>query len=532
MYKRKWYLQTWLISLIFAFSIFIIPAILGIILLCLKAKENKIIRTEHMSLLAQIEELKSKSLETKKEDLEKINTEINTAEEKLKNTNIELTNVNETLAKNRKENTKLSSNNELLLAEEKKLSLHIKKLNSQIHENQALINKNKKSIKLAEELISKKEKIESDLKEKQMKLIVLEDELLLQSFGFYDPKFNLENSQEYKDRLEEIRMKQKHMVKTLTATDHYDNWQLDGSKQKGKVMNDNNIKLTLRAFNNECDSIISKAKFNNIESYEKRIRSAYSTLNKVNKHNRIEITNEYLSLKIDELYLAYEYELKLREEKEEQQRIKEQLKEEAKAQREIELMKEKIHKEQKHFSQEIENLTLKLDKVNESEKETYLSKIKELEEKLKLLEKDKQNVFEREQNTRAGYVYIISNIGSFGDNIYKIGMTRRLEPMDRIKELGDASVPFSFDVHALIFSEDAPKLENELHKAFDNKKVNMVNNRKEFFKVTLQEIEQVVKSNHNKAVEFTKLAQAEEYRISKAKWDKLYMINTGQSEAS
>ena len=120
----------------------------------------------------------------------------------------------------------------------------------------------------------------------------------------------------------------------------------------------------------------------------------------------------------------------------------------------------------------------------------------------------------REANKKAGYVYIISNIGSFGKDVYKIGMTRRLEPMDRVDELGDASVPFKFDVHAMIFSDDAPKLEAALHHAFDNKKVNMINNRKEFFNVKLEEIEQVVKENHDKLVEFIKTPDAEQYRES------------------
>ena len=120
----------------------------------------------------------------------------------------------------------------------------------------------------------------------------------------------------------------------------------------------------------------------------------------------------------------------------------------------------------------------------------------------------------REANKRAGYVYIISNVGSFGEDIYKIGMTRRLDPMERVDELGDASVPFKFDVHAMIFSDDAPQLEAALHRAFENKKVNMINNRREFFRVTLEEIEEVVRSNYDKTVDFVKIPQAEQYRES------------------
>ncbi len=135
-----------------------------------------------------------------------------------------------------------------------------------------------------------------------------------------------------------------------------------------------------------------------------------------------------------------------------------------------------------------------------------------MEEKLKELEATKETVLEREANARAGFVYIISNIGSFGEDVYKIGMTRRLEPMDRIKELSSASVPFEFDVHAMIFADDAPALETALHQHFEKQSVNRINLRKEFFKVTLDEVEQFVKDNFNNTVEFTKIPLATEYR--------------------
>ena len=142
----------------------------------------------------------------------------------------------------------------------------------------------------------------------------------------------------------------------------------------------------------------------------------------------------------------------------------------------------------------------------------FLLKKSEIESHLQHIDQEIKDIDYREANQKAGYVYIISNIGSFGEGIYKIGMTRRLDPQDRVDELGDASVPFKFDVHAMIFSDDAPALEAALHRAFDSRKVNMVNNRKEFFRVTLDEIEDVVKKSYDKTVEFTRLPQAEQYR--------------------
>ncbi|MEO2680223.1 GIY-YIG nuclease family protein, partial [Clostridium butyricum] len=189
--------------------------------------------------------------------------------------------------------------------------------------------------------------------------------------------------------------------------------------------------------------------------------------------------------------------------------------EEEKVRRELEQEKKKIEKDQTQFTNEINKLMKYLQKTsNDTEKQLYIDKVKELEEKLKELEKAKQTVLERGANAKAGFVYIISNIGSFGEDVYKIGMTRRLEPMDRVKELSSASVPFEFDVHAMIFSDDAPALENRLHQHFKNQSINKVNPRKEFFHVTLDEIEQVVKENFNSTVEFTRIPIAKEYRQS------------------
>ena len=220
-----------------------------------------------------------------------------------------------------------------------------------------------------------------------------------------------------------------------------------------------------------------------------------------------------MELKLEELNLAYTFEIKKERERDQQKAIKEQMLEEEKVRREIERQKAKITKDQTQCNNEIKKLMSYLQKTqNDVEKQLYINKISELEEKLSLLEKDKETILEREANAKAGFVYVISNIGSFGKDIYKIGMTRRLEPMDRIKELSSASVPFEFDVHAMIFSDNAPELEATLHKYFEKLSVNRVNLRKEFFNVTLDEIESIVKSNYNNTVEFTKIPAASEYR--------------------
>lgn len=357
------------------------------------------------------------------------------------------------------------------------------------------------------EILSTAEKIDK-MKEEYA---LLEDELLMLSYGFYKPKYNFESSDVYKQKLDVMRGEQKRLVKEKKATNHSLDWQIQGDTKRGKEFILDTIKLTLRAFNNECDNIISKVKYNNVEASEKRIHKIFEDLNKLTDMQNVSITRHYLNLKLEELRLKYEYEQKKQEEKEEQQAIKERMREEAIALKEIEKAKEKIEKEEKHFAQAIEKMNTQIESAKDEEKEQLLAKLRELEEQLETAKKNKQDVLYREQNTRAGYVYIISNIGSFGENVYKIGMTRRLEPMDRVKELGDASVPFVFDVHAMIFADDAPALENALHKEFELQRVNKINNKKEFFKVSLDEIKEVVEKNYNKTVEFTKLANAEDY---------------------
>lgn len=355
-----------------------------------------------------------------------------------------------------------------------------------------------------------------DLEKVKSEYIELKDEVLLQSFGFFDPKYNLEDSAAYKLRLDEIRTKQKDMVKNKTAASGNENWTINGSKVEGKKMTNNTIKLAIRSFNNECDVAISKVTVSNVQSMEDRISKTFDMINKLNSSNQIQLKVNYLKLKKEELYLALEYAQKVEKEKEEQREIREQMREEEVARREIAKLKEKVEKEELHFMQALENLEKQKASATEEQLSEIELKISALQLKLKDILEQKEDVLNRERNTRAGYVYIISNIGAFGENIYKIGMTRRLEPLDRIKELGSASVPFLFDVHAMIFSEDAPTLENILHRTFTHKRLNLINERKEFFNVTLDEIESVVANNHDKTIEFTTTAAADDYRQTKA----------------
>jgi L-rhamnose mutarotase len=274
-------------------------------------------------------------------------------------------------------------------------------------------------------------------------------------------------------------------------------------------------KLIVRSFNNECDASIINVKFNNVESIEKKIRKAYDTLNTLAKRLSISISSAYLELKLQELFLCHEYQVAKQKEKEEIRQQREKQREDAKLIKEIEEMKEKLEKEENHFTRALSTLSEQLEKAEGDTERQLLEKEKaSIENELAKIEIDRKDIQYREQNTRAGYVYVISNIGAFGEDVYKIGVTRRLEPQDRVDELGDSSVPFRFDVHAMIFSDDAPALENAIHRAFENSRINMINARKEFFRIPLGEIEKVVRENFSKPVEITRLADAADYRES------------------
>ena len=274
-------------------------------------------------------------------------------------------------------------------------------------------------------------------------------------------------------------------------------------------------KLFIRSFNNECDAAVAEVKFSNYDKCRERILKAFDTINSLGRVNSMSLSFQYRQLKLDELALAYEYQCRKQEEREALRALKEQQREEAKLAREIEAARKEAEKERKHYLQALEALKAQMAACqDEAALADLAEKQNELIDHLDDLTQKMEDIDYRQSNQRAGYVYVISNIGSFGEGVYKIGMTRRLDPMERIYELGDASVPFMFDVHAMIFSDDAPQLESALHQAFADRRVNRVNPRREYFRVSLEEIKEVVRKNHDKTVEFLDTAQAQQYRES------------------
>ncbi|HAV1790724.1 TPA: DUF4041 domain-containing protein [Enterobacter hormaechei subsp. steigerwaltii] len=276
------------------------------------------------------------------------------------------------------------------------------------------------------------------------------------------------------------------------------------------------IKFVLDAFNGKVDSSLSKIKHNNYGKLSQEIKDAFELVNfNGSAFRSAKITDIYLQARLNELKWGVAVNEIMLEEREEQRRIKEQLREEEKARREYEKAIKEAEKEEKAIQQAIDKATKELMLAGEEQRIALEQKLAELQVKYEEAEAKNQRAISMAQQTRSGHVYVISNIGSFGENVYKIGMTRRLEPLDRVRELGDASVPFSFDVHAMIYSDDAPSLENHLHKVFNDKQVNKVNSRKEFFNVGIKDIKSTIKEMSIDA-HWTMFAEAKEYRESLA----------------
>ncbi|HUC83320.1 MAG TPA: DUF4041 domain-containing protein [Flavisolibacter sp.] len=346
--------------------------------------------------------------------------------------------------------------------------------------------------------------------EKQINLY--KETLDLNEYGVYEPAYSFEVPEQYQVELQGIYAKQKLMVQKGEAAVCTTEWTVGGSVAEGRRMTKQFIKLMLYAFNGESDALIAKVKWNNVNRTKERIQKAFDDINKLGISQHVHITEAYLALKLAELALSYEYEQKKYEEKEEQRRIREQMREEERAQKEFERARKEAEDEETRYARAIEKAQKELSTASASEVELLNEKIRSLEQNLKEAHERKERAISLAQLTKVGHIYVISNIGSFGEDVYKIGMTRRLDPLDRVKELGDASVPFQFDVHAVIYSENAPQLEYELHKNFHGRRLNRINGKKEFFKVYLDEIESFIKEQTNADIQFTKLAEAKEYR--------------------
>jgi hypothetical protein len=337
----------------------------------------------------------------------------------------------------------------------------------------------------------------------QRELVQLREEQLLQEVGIYEYRHRLADAVAYKARLDRIREHVKVSARSGSAVLSTTNWTVNNSAAQGRKMVDEFSKLMLRAYNAEADSLVRDLRAFKVDAAIARLSKTRDTIAKLGATMKIRISDAYHLLRIEELQLTADYLAKAEEEKERVREERERQREEAKAQKEFEREKARLFKEQAHYRAAFDHVG-----SDDAGRTGLAEKLAEIEAAIKGVE-------DREANTRAGYVYVISNIGSFGPDVVKIGLTRRLDPMDRVRELGDASVPFRFDVHALVFSDDAVSLETTLHHEFAASRLNRVNMRREFFRATPTEVRNAL--NHHLGhhlLEFTDNPEALEWRQS------------------
>lgn len=334
------------------------------------------------------------------------------------------------------------------------------------------------------------------------------------SYGIYPlPKYGDVNSMVYQERLKQNKEQQKQHIKDGTAYTAPDQLEITGNIKHDRQLIKGQGRLLIIAFNSECDYLVSKVNSKNFEATMTKIEKLAEQLEKQLLSLEIGISLDYVELKMQECILFYQYVHQKEKEAEEQRELRAIMREEAQAQREIERAIREAEKEEQMLQKAMETARRELENASAEQKQLYEAKLQELSQKLAEAESKEQRAISMAQQTKQGHVYIISNIGSFGEDVYKIGMTRRLNPLDRVHELGDASVPFAFDVHAMIFSDNAPALEKELHDHFADFSVNKINYRKEFFYLSLAEIRTYLEERGVHA-RWTMTAEATEYRQS------------------
>jgi hypothetical protein len=353
---------------------------------------------------------------------------------------------------------------------------------------------------------AERQEIGAQLEQLKVDVVEMGETALLQEAGVYEYRHPLDDSVQYKAGLDGIREQIKAMTKKDGgAVRGNTNWQVNGSAAQGRKMVRDFSKLMLRAYNAEADNLARGMKPYKLDSSIQRLTKVAATIAKLGTTMDIHISGQYHELREYELQLTADYREKQAEEKEHEREEKARLREEREAQKEMERERSRLEKEQAHYLNSIEKLRVRGD----------AEAVARLEGELKDIERAIEDVDYRAANIRAGYVYVISNIGSFGEGVVKVGLTRRLDPQVRVRELGDASVPFRFDTHALVFSEDAVGLEAQLHKLMEDRRVNRINLRREFFYATPEEVKVHLVAVAGDILTFTDIPEAAEFHQSR-----------------
>lgn len=335
-------------------------------------------------------------------------------------------------------------------------------------------------------------------------VVELRDVVIMQEVGIYQYSHPLDSAAQYKTQLDDIERQEKEVVKAGEAVSGTKKWIINGSEKDGAKMVADFGKLMLRAYNAEADNTLRSLKPYAVDKAVERLEKMREAISKLGASMKIEITDKYHQLQIRELRLTADYMAKLAEEKEREREHRARLREEEEARREFEREQARLEKEKAHLEAAANALRMRGDE----------QAAVEMEHKRDEVQHAIDGVVSRAANVRAGYVYVISNIGSFGERVVKIGMTRRLDPLDRVRELGDASVPFRFDVHCIMFSEDAVGLETGLHREFAQRRVNLVNPHREFFLVSPTEVKEALLRQNASLLTFVETPEALEFHQS------------------
>lgn len=346
--------------------------------------------------------------------------------------------------------------------------------------------------------------VESDRQRVAQEIVNLREAILLQEFGVYDYEHPAENSVSLATELEAVRNEIKQAVRFGKATTATQNFTFNNSASKGRKFVNDMSKLMLRSYNAEAENCIKSVKAGNLAAARQRLSKTVEQVERLGSMINLQITPYYHHLRLRELELSARHLQALQVEREAERAHREELREQRRAEQELKAERQRLEKERSHYENAIKALEARGD----------IEGVERMRSQLTEIEVAIEDVDYRAANVRAGYVYVISNVGSFGSDVIKIGMTRRLEPMDRVQELGDASVPFRFDVHAMFFSDDAVGLENALHSKFADRRLNKVNLRREYFRATPTEVLEALKELNAEVLEFTLEPEAEEYRAS------------------
>ncbi|MGH7650543.1 MAG: DUF4041 domain-containing protein [Gemmatimonadaceae bacterium] len=339
----------------------------------------------------------------------------------------------------------------------------------------------------------------------------LEESLSNIEVGLYQPHFTFEDTESYKTAIANVRDRQKALIKSDHAVKCGASWSVGGSKRDGERMVKQSQKVVLRAFNAESEAAVANVSWNNYSVMETRINKTFEALNKLGTVLQVTLTDEYRLSRLEELKLVFGAAEKKQQEREEQRHQRADQREEEKAQRELQREHDDALADETAYQKALTQAQAQLKAAAESERQVMQTRIQALEADLAAARDRKDRALAQAQLTKVGHVYIISNVGAFGEGVIKIGLTRRLDPEERVQELGDASVPFPFDIHAMIYSENAPELENQLHTHFRDRRLNWSNDRKEFFRIDIAEV-QAELTKLGLQIEVVTIAEAKQFK--------------------